>query len=216
MSLLSLQGLRKEFGNRLLFDLPQLTIEPGCAIVLTGMNGVGKSTFLRILAGLESANCNAVHFLDQAMSLTPYPAQMRKNIVYVHQQPQLFCGTLESNIAYGLKARGLPKSEQNILVEEALKWAGMEAARDLDPRLLSGGEKQRIALARAMVLKPKLLLLDEPTANLDGAARELVMAMIPQITERGQSLIMACHDRDLINLPNVQRWKLRDAKIEIK
>ena len=216
MSLLSLQGLRKEFGSRLLFDLPQLTIEAGSAIVLTGMNGVGKSTFLRILGGLESANCDAVHFLDQAMSLAPYPAQMRKNIVYVHQQPQLFCGTVDSNIAYGLQARGLPKSEQNILVEEALQWAGMEAVRDIDPRLLSGGEKQRIALARAMVLKPKLLLLDEPTANLDGAAREQVMAMIPTMIQRGQSLIMACHDRDLINLPNVHRWKLRDGKIEIK
>ena len=216
MSLLSLQGLRKTFAHRLLFDLPQVNIEPGCAIVLTGVNGAGKSTFLRILGGLESASCDSVHFLDQAVALSPFPAQMRKEIVYVHQHPQLFCGTVASNIAYGLQARGVAKNQQITIVKEALKWAGMESVKDIDPRLLSGGEKQRIALARAMVLKPKLLLLDEPTANLDGAARELVMAMIPQIIERGQSIIMACHDRDLINLPNVQRWKLRDGHLEIK
>ena len=216
MSLLSLHGLRKEFGRRLLFNLPQVSIEAGCAIVLTGMNGAGKSTFLRILGGLESAHCDAVHFLDQAFSLTPYPAQMRQNIVYVHQHPQLFCGTVTSNIAYGLQARRVTKDQQKIIVQEALHWAGVEALQDIDPRLLSGGEKQRVALARAMVLKPKLLLLDEPTANLDGAAREQVMAMIPAMIERGQSVIMACHDRDLINLPNVQRWKLRDGQLEIK
>ena len=216
MSLLTLKGLRKEFGSRLLFDIPQVKIEAGSAIVLTGMNGVGKSSFLRILGGLESANCDAVHFLDQTMSFTPYPAQMRKNIVYVHQHPQLFCGTVESNIAYGLEVRGVARKEQTNIVKEALKWAGMEGVKETDPRLLSGGEKQRIALARAMILKPKLLLLDEPTANLDGAARELVMAMIPKMIERGQSVIMACHDRDLINLPNVQRWKLRDGNLEIK
>ena len=141
---------------------------------------------------------------------------MRKNIVYVHQHPQLFCGTVESNIAYGLEVRGVARKEQTNIVKEALKWAGMEGVKETDPRLLSGGEKQRIALARAMILKPKLLLLDEPTANLDGAARELVMAMIPKMIERGQSVIMACHDRDLINLPNVQRWKLRDGNLEIK
>jgi tungstate transport system ATP-binding protein len=216
MSLLSLKGLRKEFGQRQLFNLPQVSIQAGSAIVLTGMNGVGKSTFLRILGGLENASCDAVHFLDEALSLAPYPPQMRQNIVYVHQHPQLFCGTVTANIAYGLQERGVPKDEQKIIVQEALHWAGVEAVQNIDPRLLSGGEKQRVALARAMVLKPKLLLLDEPTANLDGAARELVMAMIPAMTGRGQSVIMACHDRDLINLPNVQRWKLRDGQLEIK
>jgi tungstate transport system ATP-binding protein len=84
------------------------------------------------------------------------------------------------------------------------------------PASLSGGEKQRVALARAKVLRPKLLLLDEPTANLDGAAREQVIALIPTLIAEGSSVVMACHDPDLIGLPGVRRLKLRDGHIEYR
>jgi tungstate transport system ATP-binding protein len=89
-------------------------------------------------------------------------------------------------------------------------------ARDTAPGKLSGGEKQRVALARAKVLRPKLLLLDEPTANLDGPAREQVIALIPTLLEAGTTVVMACHDRDLIGLPGVRRLKLRDGRIEYR
>jgi tungstate transport system ATP-binding protein len=99
-------------------------------------------------------------------------------------------------------------------VDEAMAWAGVAHLRDTDPTRLSGGEKQRVALARAKVLQPRLLLLDEPTANLDGAAREQVIALIPTLVDAGSSVVIACHDRDLINLPGVQRLKLRDGRLE--
>jgi tungstate transport system ATP-binding protein len=92
-------------------------------------------------------------------------------------------------------------------------WAGVAHLRDANPASLSGGEKQRIALARAKVLAPKLLLLDEPTANLDGAAREQVIALIPALLEAGTTVVIACHDRDLIGLPGVRRLKLRDGDL---
>jgi tungstate transport system ATP-binding protein len=101
-------------------------------------------------------------------------------------------------------------------VEEAMSWAGVAHLRGSDPARLSGGEKQRVALARARVLQPRLLLLDEPTANLDGSAREQVIALIPTIVEAGSSVVMACHDRDLIGLPGVQRLKLRDGHLEYR
>jgi tungstate transport system ATP-binding protein len=81
---------------------------------------------------------------------------------------------------------------------------------------LSGGETQRVALARAKVLQPKLLLLDEPTSNLDGVAREQVIALIPTLVNSGSSIIMACHDRDLIALPGVQRLKLQDGRLQAR
>ncbi|MGB7481920.1 MAG: ABC transporter ATP-binding protein, partial [Burkholderiaceae bacterium] len=81
---------------------------------------------------------------------------------------------------------------------------------------LSGGEKQRVALARARILAPQLLLLDEPTANLDGAAREQVIALVPALMAEGRSVVMACHDRDLISLPAVQRLKLRDGRLQLR
>ena len=148
--------------------------------------------------------------------MTPYPQLMRDAIVYVHQHPVMFSTSVEENIGYGLSVRGVPKKIIAEKVEEAIAWAGIAHLRASIPNFLSGGEKQRVALARARVLSPKLLLLDEPTANLDGAAREQVIALIPTLVNEGGSVIMACHDRDLIALPGVQRLKIRDGKLEIR
>lgn len=214
--LLSVVHLRKQFGERLLFDIATLVIQHARAYVLTGLNGTGKSTLLRILAGLEQAQVSEVHYLGCPACLSPYPQAMRDTIIYVHQHPVLFATSVPANIGYGLAARGFSKADMAPVVEEAMHWAGVSHLRNSKPLTLSGGEKQRIALARARVLQPKLLLLDEPTANLDGAAREQVMALIPTLTAAGSSVIMACHDRDLIALRDVQRLKLQDGRLQAR
>ena len=185
-ALLTVRGLKKRHGERLLFDIDELTLDAASAYVLTGVNGVGKSTLLR------------------------------RAIVYVHQHPIMFSTSVAQNIGYGLAARGEAKARVAQAVEEAMEWAGVGYLRDTDPARLSGGEKQRVALARARVLQPRLLLLDEPTANLDGAAREQVIALIPTLVEQGSTVVMACHDRDLIGLPGVRRLKLRDGHLEYR
>jgi tungstate transport system ATP-binding protein len=212
--LLSIRQLRKSYRDRQLLDIDAVTIEAASAYVLTGANGAGKSTLLRILAGLESAQTADASFAGKAVRLEPYPRAMREAIVYVHQHPVMFSTSVARNIGYGLAARGLPKAEIASRVDEAMDWAGVTHLRESNPNTLSGGEKQRIALARAKVLSPKLLLLDEPTSNLDGDAREQVIALIPTLTKSGSSVIMACHDRDLIALPEVQRLKLRDGRLQ--
>jgi len=214
--LLTVRGLRKRHGERLLFDIDQLSLDAASAYVLTGANGVGKSTLLRILGGLETAEVESVFFDGHAVSLHPYPKALREAIVYVHQHPIMFSTSVADNIAYGLRARGESKATVKQAVEEAMAWAGVDYLRHTDPARLSGGEKQRVALARARVLKPRLLLLDEPTANLDGVAREQVIALIPTLLEQGSTVVMACHDRDLIGLPGVQRLKLRDGHLEYR
>jgi tungstate transport system ATP-binding protein len=176
---LSILRLRKRHGQRVLFDIAHFSLDPASAYVLTGVNGAGKSTLLRVLAGLEPPDdATAVCFLKQYTLLAPYPALMRAAIVYVHQHPIMFSSSLAHNIGYGLRARGVSKAMAGKLVEDAIEWAGVAHLRSADPAHWSGGEKQRVALARAKVLEPKLLLLDEPTANLDGAAREQVIALI--------------------------------------
>nr|WP_314628792.1 energy-coupling factor ABC transporter ATP-binding protein [uncultured Noviherbaspirillum sp.] len=214
--LLTIEGLTKRFGERRLFDIDRMDIEAGAAYVLTGANGAGKSTLLRVLCGLERAEVRAVRFLGESFTLAPYPRSMRDAIAYVHQHPVMFSTSVADNIAYGLKARGLPRDEIRSRVEEAVDWAGIGHLRDSPPQTLSGGEKQRVALARARVLKPKLLLLDEPTANLDGRAREAVIALIPTLVHSGSSVVMACHDRDLIGLPGVRRMKLTDGRLALR
>lgn len=212
--LLSVRGLRKSYGGKDLFDIEQLTIEAATAYVLTGLNGAGKSTLLRILAGLEPARIDAGMFADQPISFAPYSRAMRHAIVYVHQHPVIFSTSVAQNIAYGLRARGMSNAEITRKVDAAMSWAGVTHLRHSRPDTLSGGEKQRIALARAKVLEPTLLLLDEPTANLDGPAREQVIALIPSLIQAGSSIIMACHDRDLIALPGMRRLKLREGRLQ--
>jgi tungstate transport system ATP-binding protein len=215
-ALLVIEHLRKRFGERQLFDIDRFVLDAASAYVLTGVNGAGKSTLLRILAGLEHAQAGSLTFDGKALSLDPYPAAMRAAIGYVHQHPIMFSTSVAHNIGYGLLARGVPTGQVRADVAQAMEWAGVAHLRDSDPVSLSGGEKQRVALARAKVLKPRLLLLDEPTANLDGAAREQVIALIPTLTAAGATVVMACHDPDLIGLPGVHRLKLRDGRIEYK
>jgi len=213
-SLLSVRGMRKRYGERTLFEIDQLGIAAATAYVLTGVNGAGKSTLLRMLAGLERCEACTVEFEGRSMPLHPYPQALRRAIVFVHQHPIMFSTSVFHNIAYGLLARGENRRSVAPLVEDAMQWAGVAHLRDTDPARLSGGEKQRVALARARVLQPRLLLLDEPTANLDGQAREQVIALIPTLLHAGGSVVMACHDRDLIGLPGVRRLKLREGRLE--
>ena len=220
-ALLGVRGLRKRHSQgqnqRLLFDIGTLEVSTHGAYVLTGMNGAGKSTLLRVLGGLERAEIDSLRFEGQDVLRThPYPRALREAIVYVHQHPVLFSTSVAHNIGYGLQLRGVARDKVAQTVEQAMAWAGVAHLRDHDPSRLSGGEKQRVALARARVLRPKLLLLDEPTANLDGQAREQVIELIPTVVEEGGSIIVACHDRDLIGLPGVQRFKLRDGQLEYR
>ena len=215
-TLLVIEHLRKRFGTRHLFDIEHFVLDAATAYVLTGVNGAGKSTLLRVLAGLEPAEAAALSFDGKALALAPYPGAMRLAVGYVHQHPIMFSTSVAHNIGYGLVARGAPKAQVADAVAQAMAWAGVEHLQAADPASLSGGEKQRVALARAKVLRPRLLLLDEPTANLDGAAREQVIALIPTLIAAGSSVVMACHDPDLIGLAGVRRLKLRDGCIEYR
>ena len=217
-TLLTLHGIQKSFTKKSaqpsLLDIKTLVIDRATAYVLTGINGAGKTTLLRILSGLDSATVTKASFLGQEIAWTPYPRLLRDAIVYVHQHPIMFAGTVSANIVYGLKVRGMAPAEQQAELQQALQWAGLGQLSERQASSLSGGEKQRVALARAKVLRPQLLLLDEPTSNLDGEAREQVIKLIPQLVSDGSSVIMVCHDRDLIALPGVHRLKLRDGRLE--
>ncbi|MDL2356981.1 MAG: ABC transporter ATP-binding protein [Pseudomonadota bacterium] len=215
-ALLVIEGLRKRYGERALFDIERFTLEAASAYVLTGVNGAGKSTLLRVLAGLEPAEARALHFDGRKLALAPYPDALRAAVAYVHQHPIMFSTSVAHNIGYGLLARGAAKGQVKVDVARAMAWAGVEHLHASAPASLSGGEKQRVALARAKVLRPRLLLLDEPTANLDGAAREQVIALIPTLIAAGSTVVMACHDPDLIGLPGVRRMKLRDGRMEYR
>lgn len=212
--LLSVVGLQKAFGNRDVLDLAALAFHAGESYVLTGDNGAGKSTLLRILAGLEKADVGEMRYLSNSIDLNKYPDALRREIMYVHQHPYLFDTTVADNIAYGLKLRGVPKTDREEIVSEALVWSGITHLRSVPPQKLSGGEKQRVALARAKVLNPKVILFDEPTANLDIDGRRQVIWLLNKMVSEKNCVVVACHDHEIINLPHMQRLHLREGKLE--
>ncbi|MBY4897312.1 energy-coupling factor ABC transporter ATP-binding protein [Cupriavidus sp. AU9028] len=218
-ALLTVRGLQRRIGARALFDIDTLPFPRATAVVLTGVNGAGKTTLLRMVAGLEPARGATVEWTGddgrpQRAPLDPLPPALRRRIAYMHQHPYLFRTSVRENIAYGLRARGMHAGQIERRVDAALAWAGIEHVQDTEPQKLSGGEIQRVALARAKVLEPDLLLLDEPTSNLDGRAREQVIALVSELAAEGRTVVMICHDRDLINLPGVVRWKLGDGRLD--
>lgn len=213
-ALLLLSGVRKSFGARPLFRIERLSIEEGRSYVLTGPNGSGKTTLLRMLAGLEPARAGGFLFRDSPMSFAPdYPEALRRAIVYVHQHPYLFHTSLHHNMEYGLKCRGVPVEERRRRVAEAIAWAGLAAQRATPPASLSGGEKQRAALARVHALQPDLILLDEPTSNLDKQGRAQTLALLAQLRDERRTVIIACHDEEVISLGGVTRLRLDEGRI---
>ncbi len=212
-ALFSLRQLAKYFGSRVLFENERLEFESGSGYVLTGPNGSGKTTLLRIAAGLEPAG-GLVEFRGQLSLIAAYHEEWRREIVYVHQQPYLFHTSIEKNLEYGLARRGLMLAERKVRAREALEWAGLGDRRDVPPHKLSGGEKQRVALARAKVLNPTLLLLDEPTANLDGDARKQVLELVTALCIENHTVVVASHDPEIIRLAILNRVHVADGRIE--
>jgi tungstate transport system ATP-binding protein len=214
--LVTLHGLRKAFGARMLLEIERLPVEDGGAYVLVGPNGSGKTTLMRILAGLDRDADGEMDFRGERAAFASYPERLRRAIVYVHQHPYLFHTSLRRNLEYGLKCRGLPAAERARRVDEAIVWAGLEARRATPPAKLSGGEKQRAALARARALEPELLLLDEPTSNLDRDGRAQTLALLAQLRDERRTVVVACHDQEIIALPGFARLRLENGRIALQ
>ena len=194
-----------------------MTLEPVDRIALTGRNGSGKSTLLRILAGLEAADAGQLSHGGAVVDATAlpgsYPRSWRRRVAYLHQHPFMFRGSVHFNAAYGLRAMGLWSAESEAQVAGMLEWAGLGSTGAQPAHWLSGGERQRLALARALLLEPEWLLLDEPTSNLDGEAREKVLALIDELMRQQRGLVVVTHDRDLLHARDFRRLKLADGRL---
>jgi tungstate transport system ATP-binding protein len=122
--------------------------------------------------------------------------EQRRKVTLLHQAPYLFEGTVHANVAFGLKARGIQGEEQRRIVEDSLAIVGLTGFRERKARELSGGEAQRVAMARAMALKPEVLLLDEPLANIDLETAGFLETVIASLPARGTTVVMTTHDPD--------------------
>lgn len=169
-------------------------MQRGEILCIVGPSGAGKSTLLRLLDFLEEPTSGRIWFDGYVVNgKGPPPLDLRRRVTTVFQRPVLLSTTVYDNVAYGLKIRGERQIKHR--VAEALAQVGLSELATTPVRTLSGGEAQRVALARALVIEPEVLLLDEPTANLDPANVALIERIVRQVNEeRGTTIVLVTHN----------------------
>ena len=186
---LELRRLSLETAGRRLIDSVDLKVEePGITVVL-GPNGAGKSLLLRLVHGLVAPTEGTILWGGR-----PMDDEIRRRQAMVFQKPVLLRRTSAANITYALGLRGIARSERNSRAQQALELAGLERHAFIPARVLSGGEQQRLCLARALSLDPEVLLLDEPTASLDPASTLAIDRLLIGAKRRGIKVMVVTHD----------------------
>ncbi len=189
--------LKKQVQESVLLDIASLELQRGQMYGLLGPNGAGKTTLLNILAFLEPPSSGDIFFAGDRVDFSPSQCHaLRRHVVMVDQHPVLFSGTVHDNIAFGLKIRKISAPVREQKIDDVLDMVGLRALKYEPVQQLSSGETQRIALARALVLSPDVLLCDEPTANVDVENQTVIGNILQEMnTSRKMTIVVATHDR---------------------
>jgi ABC-type multidrug transport system ATPase subunit len=192
-----LQNIRRVFGRREVVSIDSLGLEAGCIYGLLGPNGSGKSTLMKLLAFLDEPDGGTIFFKGREAARKDMAA-FRSSVVWSPQFPVMFSGSLRYNIEYPMRLKGVAAHERRRRADELLERVKLASLAEATARRLSGGEAQRASLARALAAGAEVLLLDEPTANVDIAAREGLVRLIEELwRDRGLSIIVATHDHSV-------------------
>lgn len=175
--------------SKLILDNVELDMKGGECTLITGKNGSGKSTLLRIIGGLLSPNKATIETGSFSLSWKQYRKLINNEVMYLYQEPYMFDGSVRTNLSYALH-----KNQPKEAVDQALKWAELEHRANTQAKFLSGGEKQRVALAQAWLKQPAVLLLDEPTANMDTKSRRRTEELLSTFKDSDTALYIASHD----------------------
>ena len=195
MSLLRLESVGVSAEGRTILDLPRLDVEEGEILVVLGPTGAGKSTLLRVTNLLQRPDRGDIFWRGEKVPW-PAPLALRRRMAMVFQSPLLFSGSVLDNVAYGLKIRGERGARARAKAEAMLRRFHIDHAARQRASTLSGGEAQRAAMARATVLEPELLLLDEPLAALDEPIREHLLEELRQVVrERRITCVYVTHEQ---------------------
>lgn len=215
MSQISIQAenLSIRFKDRLLFHIPQLSLGPKDAIYLSGDNGVGKTTLLKILSGLQKPTTGQVSLHKQSWLNRFFCGQTQGGVIYMHQTPYMFDGTVFDNVCYGLKFTISNRQQRRNEAIHALRMVGLETLADEHISVLSGGERQRVAMARAWVLKPGVLLMDESSASLDQESIERQVVLAKDLLERGTSLVITSHQKNALTALCRRQWTITKTQL---
>lgn len=189
-------GLRKSYGGKEILHAENIAINAGRITGIMGPSGAGKSTLLRIMCLLDAPSGGELMLFGRPIPDNRAERQaLLRRMTIVFQKPVLFDSTVIDNIAYGLRARHLPAAEIRTKVAASLEKIGLSGLGRQKARTLSGGEAQRVVLARALVLEPEILFLDEPTSNLDPANVEMLEGLLCDLNrEQGTTVVVVTHN----------------------
>lgn len=187
---LKIEKISKKFDSAKALDSISLSLKENNILALVGINGSGKTTLLRILAGLEEPDNGSIILNNSIMETN----ELRKISTLVFQQTSMFNRSVYSNLEFGLRIRGYEKTIIKSKIDDALKIVGLEGFENRNAKKISGGEQQRVALARAFLLEPKILLLDEPTSNLDINSAKIIEKVIYDRKKMGNLIILSTHN----------------------
>lgn len=191
--LYSLRNVRKRYDGRAVLQVDTLDIYRGEVLAVVGPSGAGKSTLLRLLNFLEFPDSGSLTYCDQNIQAGAVPLALRREVTTVFQRPALLSTSVWRNVLYGLRLRGERDGRAN--VQAVLDRLGLASLAHVPARTLSGGEAQRVALARALVLAPTVLLLDEPTANLDPYNVSLIEEVVTELNQtQACTVVLVTHN----------------------
>lgn len=189
-----LESVTRRYPGRVALEIPELAIEEGGMRLLSGPNGSGKSTLLALLAFLSPPYAGTLYYDGKRVEWKERSlVSLRREVTLLHQAPYLFEGSVYDNLAFGLRIRGIKKEEMRERMAESLARVGLSGFGRRNARALSGGEAQRVALARSLALAPRVLLLDEPLAGVDRESAGVIRDVIEGLPGRGTTVIMATH-----------------------
>lgn len=202
--MLSARGIVRWYDGREVLRIDRLDLEPGSATAIVGPNGSGKSTLLRILAAVERADAGTLYLDQRPIVSRADRAHARKLVTLVEQRPLLFRGTVRHNLRYGLALHGIKGTDAARRIADALERLAISALADRPARALSEGELQQAAVARAVALAPRVLLLDEPLSAADRAAVHALHRTLEAIRADGVAVCVASHQ-----IEQAYRWSDR-------
>ena len=210
-----LTGVQVRFRSRVALDIDSLAIRAGCLHVLIGPNGSGKSTLLSVLAFLVRPDRGCLTFCGSPVDWSGKQLTfLRKQVTLLHQESYLFSGTVMTNVAFGDRMRGIDLKEARSHVEHFLALVGMAGFEERDATALSGGEARRVALARALACRPKVLLLDEPLAHVDQGSADSIEKLVASQCRAGTTIVMASHDEQIEERLPSRLIRLKVGRIE--
>ena len=208
MNAFFLENVKFRFDADLVLDIDRLEAPSGAVTLLTGANGSGKTTLLRVMAGLLAPEAGVVAYRGEPVLFGKAGLGHRRRVTLLAQEPYLFRGSVLLNVSYGPRARGMDAARANEKAEESLLRTRCGRLIDRDASKLSGGEKKRVALARALAAGAETLLLDEPVSQVDEENSALIVEMIENLAASGVTLVASSHAPEWAGSLSVGRVRL--------